>query len=196
MAIVTSKGIKLEYRDLGLKNVMRGVRAFGDMSLRVGVVGPKAAERTADGRLTNAENAVIQAFGLGGARPRDFINKPLTKNKDVIKRTLANAVRRALGRFIFDPSVTTIETALDDAGRVIVKIPRDAIMDHEVPPRNRPTTIAKKGFDHPLIDHLDLYDAISYRIVRGSGDVLEAGATEFEAFEIGGDVNPNASKVG
>lgn len=207
-------GFVFEYRDLGLKNILRGTRAFSGMRLHVGVVGAKAAERTADGRLTNAENAAIQMYGLGGAPPRDFLNKPFADRKAEVERVLANAMRRAIGYFVRNSSsggdrsgsafgtsaspvvgvAGTIESVLDEAGRQLARIPRDAIAEGVAPP-NAESTVKSKGFDKPLIDTLGLYDSISHRVVRESGDVLEAGAGDYEAFEFEGDINANAHKI-
>lgn len=217
MAILTRQkglGFAIEYRDFGLKNILRGTRAFSGMRLHVGVVGARAAERTADGRLTNAENAAIQQYGLGDAPPRDFLNGPFVERKADVQRILAAAMRRAIGYFVRNGSsggsrsgaafsggavptlgVTgTIEEVLDEAGRQLAQIPKDAISDG-VPPPNAPATVKKKGFDKPLIDTLSLYQSISHRVVRESGDFMEAGATDFEAFEFGNDVNPNVMKI-
>jgi len=183
--IQTRRGVKFEYRDFGLKKILDDVARANLTQLRVGVVGAKASQPTADGRLTNAENAVIQQYGLAGppgSPPRDFLNQPFTS----ARYQVASIMRRVVGRIIRGE---TSEQALDWAGYELEKISRDAIMGPPgISPHNAPFTIQKKGFDHPLIDHLNLYDAISHRVVREGGDVLEAGSSvgDFESFEIGG----------
>jgi hypothetical protein len=183
--IPTRIGVKFEYRDHGLKKVLSDVSRLNLTKLRVGVVGPKASQPTTDGRLTNAENAVIQQYGLAGppgSPPRDFLNGPFLSARAVV----ASVLRRVCGRVI---QGETPEQAVDWAGSQLQKIPRDAIMSSQgISPRNAAATVAKKGFDHPLVDHLDLYDAISHQVIREGGDLLEAGSSigDYEAFEIGG----------
>ncbi len=176
--------VRVVYRDLGLKKILAACTRLGGLNLRVGVVGAKANERTADGRLTNAENGAIQQYGLAGppgSPPRDFLNQPFTSQKAKV----ASILRRITGRVV--RLEETPEQAMDWAGAEFQKISRDAIYAG-IAPRNKPSTIAKKGFDHPLVDTLGLYDAVSHRVVRDSGDVLEAGSAsgDFQSFEIGG----------
>lgn len=186
MPVATKVGVRFEYHDLGLRKVLENIARTNVVRLRVGVVGPRAVERTADGRLTNAENGVIQQYGLAGppgAPPRDFLNQPFVS----ARAQVASILRRVAGRTVRGESV---EQAFDWAGYELEKISRDAIMDPPgILPRNASATVHKKGFDHPLIDHLDLYAAISHRVVREGGDVLEAGSSvgDFESFEIGGE---------
>lgn len=173
-------GMKLEYKDLGLQKILQDAARV--VSVRVGVVGARAAETTADGRLTNAENAVIQTYGLGGAPRRDMLNKPFADARTLV----ASILRKIPGKVVRGESP---EAAADAAGYELEKIARDAIMGPPgIGPKNAPRTIERKGFDHPLIDHLDLYNSISHRVVREGGDVLEAGSStgDYEMFEIGG----------
>lgn len=177
--------VRVEYKDLGLKKVFDAIARIGLVSLRVGVVGAKASQLTADGRLTNAENAVIQQYGLAPKHytKRDFLNQPFKSERAKV----AGILRRVMGRVV--NLYETPEQAVDWAGYQLQKITRDAIMDPPgIGPLNAPATVEKKGFNHPLIDHLDLYDAISHRVVRESGDVIDAGGAvdAVESFEIGG----------
>ncbi|MGN6103654.1 MAG: hypothetical protein ACTHU0_00990 [Kofleriaceae bacterium] len=178
--------MKLEYRDLGLGKVLEAVAKTDVVKVRVGVVGPKAVERTADGRLTNAENAVIQQYGLGPPHyvARDFLNRPF---KDEQAR-VASILRRVAGRIV--RLQETPEEAVDWAGGELAKIAKDAIDGPpHIPPKNAPSTVEKKGFDHPLVETNTLRDAVSHRVVREGGGVLEAGSAigDYEIFEIGGD---------
>jgi hypothetical protein len=173
----------MEVRDLGIGKVLERFAELRGAKLRVGVVGPRASERTADGRLTNAENAVIQQYGLAPKHytSRDFLNAPFKEER----ARVANALRRAAGRVV--RLEATPEQALDAAGYDLEKIATDAILDKQVPPPNRTATVDSKGFDHPLVDSLGLVNAISHRVVKESG-ALEAGSAigDYESYEIGG----------
>lgn len=179
MPVLTRGGIRMEYRDLGLEKILREVAKTSLVTLRAGVVGPKASEHTADGRLTNAENAVIQQYGLAPTHftSRDFLHKPFVDERTRVTSILRRAVARICRG-------DTAEAAMDAAGYELQHIPREAIMSG-VAPANTAATVAKKGFNHPLVDHLDLYDAISHRLVRNTEDALDAGAGDYESFEIG-----------
>lgn len=181
MAVQTQNGVRFEFRDLGLAEVVRRFRELDVVSLRVGAVGPKAQQRTADGRLTNAENLVIQMFGLGGAAPRNpfqVFDKSTPMVAGIFRRICSNVIRLQ----------ETPEQAIDRAGYQLVKLTTDAILNRQIPPPNKPSTIDKKGFDHPLVDSSGLVDAMSHQVVRGGGGLLDAGAAigDYDTFEVGG----------
>lgn len=192
MPILTGKGVKLEYRDFGLTEITKRIAELRGTRLYVGVVGPRASELTEDGRLTNAENAAIQQYGLAPKHytKRDFLKGPFTRERSRVSSIL----RRVAGRVL--RLQMTPEQSLDEAGYELERIVLEAI-DAHVKPENAPATVEKKGFNHPLVETNNLSNAISHRIVRGSGDVLEAGSTvdDFQAFEISGLTNPNSGKA-
>lgn len=184
MAVQTSNGVRFEFRDLGLAEVVRRFRELDVVSLRVGAVGPKAQQRTADGRLTNAENLVIQMFGLAGppgapARdPFQVFTRHTPMVASIFRRICSNVIRLQ----------ETPMQAIDRAGYQLVKMSTDSILDKRIGPPNAKATVDTKGFDHPLVDSGGLVDAISHQTVRSGGGLLDAGSSagDYQTFEVGG----------
>jgi hypothetical protein len=171
------------WRDFGLKKILRNVQDAAVEHIRVGVVGPKAHDRSMDDRLTNAEVAAINHYGSsdGHVPARRFLTEPFQHDRFRVM----NIMRKAVERLVFEK----VESAMDRAGEQLAEVVRRAIIATPgIGPANAPSTVAKKGFNHPLVWGYGLAEAISHRLVRGRGDFLEAGASagEYEHFEVAG----------
>jgi hypothetical protein len=175
--------VRVTWKDFGLEKILTGVQRAGVNNIHVGLVGPKALEPSADGRLTNAEVGAINYHGTddGVVPPRKWLDEPF-KNRKHVTGLFASAALRILNR----PSEP--EVALEWLGGELARVVHDRILaSPAVGKPNAPSTIAKKGFDHALLWLGGLANAISYRLVRKSGDITEAGTGgEFEAFQVSG----------
>lgn len=177
--------VRVTWKDYGLEKVLTAVQRACVNDIRVGLVGPKALEPSADGRLTNAEVGEINYRGTddGVVPPRRWLDEPFKNKRRVVTGIMADVARDIL---FVDPNHP--EAAMERAGSRLAKIIHDRILaTPQIGRRNKPSTIAKKGFDHALLWLGGLANAISYRLVRKGGDVIEAGAgSEFEAFQVSG----------
>lgn len=74
---------------------------------------------------------------------------------------------------------TNIDDHLDRMGLKVQKRILQKI-DNRISPGNAPSTIEKKGFDHPLVDSGNLYSSITYTVNDGTLDVgvLETASAE------------------
>lgn len=175
---------KVVWRDFGLTKITSNVIRAGFDKISVGVLGHKAHEPSMDGRLTNGDVAAINFYGSddGVVPPRDFLVKPLeAKRKKVVEIFKGLGIRLING----DDAAGMLE----DTGRKLAMVVRDNILRKgNIQPPNAPSTIAKKGFNHPLVWSYALAEAISYRLMSHAGRIVEAGAATFgyESFEIGG----------
>lgn len=179
-----SSRVRVTYRDLGLKKIVKNVQQTGVRSVQVGVVGAKANDPSGDGRRTVGVAALINQFGTddGVIQPRPFLTEPYQKQRARVTGLLRETARR-----VISPS-SNGEVALDWLGGELAKMVRDALVSGANYAHNKPTTILKKGFDHALVWTEALANAISHRLIRVSGSILEAGSAigDYESFEYTG----------
>jgi HK97 gp10 family phage protein len=82
------------------------------------------------------------------------------------------------------------DTELTQLGMKLQKLILKKIDSH-VQPSNAPSTVAKKGFDHPLVENGNLYDSIDIKIDDGT---LNVGVLENEDIAYYATVNEFGSK--
>ena len=178
---------KPEFKDLGLGKWLKRISDAGLARIRVGVVGAKAGEPSGDGRVTVAEAALINEYGAEATLPsgvkikipeRSFLRKPLTQRNPAVFKLMNEFTRKVVD------NEGTVDDAAHEAGKGLAEISKRAITSG-IPPENTDETERKKGFNHPLIHTHALVDAISHRVVRENGDVLEDGASsaDYDALE-------------
>ncbi len=153
---------RVEYRDLGLNQILKNLGKLANTSLRVGVVGPKASQRSIDGRLTNAEVALINEYGSRDKHvpARSFLREPFRANPRAVVRAFGG-ITRSVALLRADPT-----TAINKAGQELAQIIKQGIEKSGIFKSNAPDTIKKKGFAHPLVWSHRLVDAISYQVIR------------------------------
>lgn len=170
----------VEWVDLGLEQFLKNMRVLDQTSVQVGFVGPAAAASEPSGRITVAEAGLIAEYGASraGIPARRPIRGTITPE---FAQHHGEDVGKAVANFQ-DPV-----SALDAAGKALAEAISGRILRGDFE-GNTSSTVQKKGFDHPLLETGALVGAVGHRIVRGSGDTVESGASpeEFEAFEIGG----------
>lgn len=217
------------YKDLGLQEILKKVSDFGFTSVRVGIVGPKASDRSGtDGRLSVAEVAMIHILGLAPEHHtrRDFLGAPF--RIDANKKRMAFYFRTAAKAVL--QLKTSPEIVMAQLGQVAVGIVRGASMSLDMSNGAshavgvlplKESTIAKKRLmgrsnaryedvsagrvmgrwqpahsrrvDSPenvLNETGALLNAVSYRVVRTSGSMVDAEASplDYDAYQIGNDV--------
>lgn len=91
----------------------------------------------------NATKALYNEFGTEKIPERPFIRRGFDNIETIVKN--ANS-----------PS---------EVGEQMVKNMKKAILRSEYP-RNAPSTIKKKGFDFPLVEHWDMYHNLTYKVGR------------------------------
>ncbi len=169
------------YTDLGLEIILKGFDKLDGTKVEIGVVGDNAERKSADGRLTMGEEAIINEFGSKNMHvpARHFVSGTITTKDATDAASKVMEVASTGG---------DIDKALNDAGSKMAEKIRERIYRGAFKP-NAPSTVKAKGFDHPLMDTSRLADAINHRLVRGDGDTVDGGAGDegYQAFEIGGE---------
>ena len=107
----------------------------------------------ADGTLV-ALVAALNNYGTGRIPPRPFFNLAIDKNKKKWPHNLGVA----LARYDFDAA-----KALALLGQEVVEEIQQEIRDMFDPP-NAPSTIARKGFDKPLIETSTMLKSPTYLV--------------------------------
>jgi hypothetical protein len=150
--------LKVTDRDFGWKGLEHAVLKLGGKGAftLVGVQGAHAAANVQDTALTYAQLARIHEFGAGRSPERSFIRATIDKYQSAIQKRAI-----ALGRGVLLDAFS-VEQALELLGEYVVGLIRQRIADG-IAPRNKPSTIKRKGSSKPLIDTGGLRASITHR---------------------------------
>lgn len=96
----------------------------------------------------NAKKAMYNEFGTEKIPARPFIKRGLDNIDDIVARNIGKGVNSY--SFIGKEMEQNIKKAINKS-------------DY---PRNAPSTVKKKGFDFPLIENRDMYNAITFRVTK------------------------------
>lgn len=146
-------------QDRGSERVIRNLQKR-PRSLKVGVLAPDAdVQYTGEqGPTTVGEAAFFNEFGTVNIPPRSWLRAWVDGNR----KRLANEQLRAYQQIVFPPFRNEVQT-LNALGEKYVDEITGRI-DAGIPPKNADFTIAKKGFDHPLIDSGLFIKSITHRV--------------------------------
>ena len=147
-------------RNGGPRELRRKLKRMASEIVEVGIMGDPELARIAVHNEFGTRNAPARPFmrtGLDGAAPQ-----------------IADALARGAGLNLdgVNPRV-----ALARSGIVAAEAVRQSITDFDDPP-NAPSTVAKKGFDDPLIHFRKLRGGIDWRISADRAERLREAARE------------------
>jgi hypothetical protein len=136
--------------------------SLGRAEVRAGIVGPKANERHHDSDLTNGEVGIIQEMGAPsiGLPERSFVRKTLRDSRFQAEFAVLQA--RLVGEVL--AGRMNRDEALAAMGAFTAERIRRTILDDEVKPELKQSTIEAKGSDRVLVDHGQLVEAIGWEI--------------------------------
>lgn len=159
---------KYEWIDMGLEKILQHVHFLDETNARVGIVGAAGDKRSGDGRMTVGEVALINEFGTKSIPARSFMRSALRTEK-----------AHELAYFLAETALTfgNVDQALHAAGEGLAEVMRAKITSATLR-QNKASTIAKKGFNSPLLDTGVLLRSIDYELVRASGGILSSGGSE------------------
>jgi hypothetical protein len=144
--------------DHGAKRAMK-LSKQPRLKLRIGVLPRDAGKKHRDSGESVGQIALWQEFGTPGIEPRSWLFDWLDEEIDVIAKQVGADTQRV----IMDG--TSERTALERRGSVYRQQVEDRIRFANVLRGNEPSTIAKKGFDLPLIDTEQFIEAIRWEVV-------------------------------
>jgi hypothetical protein len=150
----------------GLAGLARRLKALRGATASAGYddqVHPETVDDP-EGPRTVAEIAMRNNFGID-APERPFMDISMREGRDILSKYARVAVKKMLDK----PSVAAMAPLALAMARSIV----DTI-DSQVPPPNAAATVAKKGFDHPLIESGYMRaNTKAWAKVRGSEKLVE-----------------------
>ena len=147
-------------KDLGWKRIVRKTRFLNGKEIRAGVLSSAGAE--ANG-IPIAQVGAFNEYGTEASdkRPwnvpaRPFLSKT-TDEKKGWQKNVANAVDRIIeGAEVMGELNTVGETMKKDIKNIFGQVSKFK--------RLKPSTVARKGHNLPLLDSGALYDAIDYEV--------------------------------
>lgn len=157
----------------GVVKVLTALKDLTKLRVECGILAEDARRPTPDGRLTYGELTYIQIHGTrdGHIPKRDFFNRTTRRGRAEILREYATAGKNVANG-------ATPRKELERLGQHVAGMLRNTI-EEMVPPPNADETIARKGFDHPLIHTRGLIELISSRVrdgARPTEDAADEGA--------------------
>lgn len=139
-----------------------------NLTLVLGVIGPSASELEDGSKLTLAELALVHEYGTDTIPERSFLRSTLIARRGDLAALQVTVFKRVLAREL------TARAAMELIGEQCVSWIRAAIVAGIDPPLAT-ETILRKSSTKPLIDHGQLYRAISYQVVdRKAGAASKA----------------------
>lgn len=156
------------YDDATFRYLRGEIATLGTLGLRVGIVGPAASQVEDGSDLTLAQLGLIHEYGAviirgDGTRieipERSWLRSTLIAHREDLARLRIVVLKRVLAGTI------TARAAMEFLGEQVTAWIRARIVAGIDPP-NATSTILAKGSTKPLIDHGQLYRAISYEVVE------------------------------
>lgn len=105
--------------------------------------------------------AAAAEFGVPGKNvpQRSFLRATIDINRERIIGVMKGLINDIMA------GKMTMGQALDEIGKLVGELMKKRILGR-IPPPNAPLTIARKGFDHPLIETTQMINDIKHRIGR------------------------------
>lgn len=148
-------------KDMGGKRIISEAKNISSSYTEIGVHGD-AGEHIGDGEdaaavaVTIAEVAFWNEFGTITAPERSFMRSTIDENRKDLERETAKLLNEVVeGRI-------DAKMALDKLGLRIQELIKQKILELNDPP-NAPSTIARKGFNNPLVDSRQLWRSIAFK---------------------------------
>jgi hypothetical protein len=129
------------------------------LKLRIGVLPSDAGTKHKDSGESVGQIALWAEYGWPGVKGRYWLDGWLIEEADVIVKQLAADTHRVI------MASADERTALERRGSVYRQQVDDRIRFANVLRGNAPSTIAKKGFDLPLIDTEQFIETIRWEVV-------------------------------
>ena len=108
----------------------------------------------------NIHKAIANEFGVPDQNvpPRPFMHQTIQNHKKEWTPLFNNLLKKNGGN---------VDKAFNSLGAVIKGQVVDTIINGDFEP-NAPSTIAKKGFDKPLIDTSDMKNSVNWAVIEGN----------------------------
>lgn len=132
-------------------------------------VGPQKTKPADDKTPNLAEIGWWNEYGTATSPPRPWLRETIRENRKRISRKLLKELRRHL------ENRQNLRKTYERLGEFEVQLVTDKIL-YMTTPSNRPATVAKKGFNDPLVDLGELVMAVGYRVRLRGGKMPREGS--------------------
>lgn len=140
-------------RDLGWKDIVQGYRNLHGKTIKAGVLQGAGSEKNG---VPISQVATWNEYGTSRIPSRPFIAIATDESKG-----WQSEVKKQVGGIT---SSVDVNGALNTIGEQMKKDIKNVIGDRSKLKPNAPSTIAKKGFDAPLIDTGKLQESIDFEV--------------------------------
>ncbi len=163
--------MSVDTTDLGLGSVRELLDDLKDTTVTFGYQGPSGEAKHPGASESVAAIAAKQEFGTKNAPARPLGRVTMDRNR----KEFGDATKKAIADVI-DGRSTDATDAAEPLGVLAVRELRKTIdMSRDWAEENKPSTIAKKGHDQPLVGEFGmLYESASYAVRKG-GDIVKQG---------------------
>lgn len=152
---------KIEDHDKGWGSVVKRVKQAKDGRVKVGVLADDSKGGADHGGLTVAELAVVQHFGTDEIAARPWLQMAFDQQREILSKMGAQLMAKVIfGEISMDQALGLMGAKLSAEAKKVITV------GNQLEP-NKPSTIAKKGSDRPLVDTARLLNANTWAIDKG-----------------------------
>ena len=144
-------------KDKGSKKIIRSAKDLKGSFVTIGVHGAEGEEVYPDSGVTVAEVAFWNEYGTITAPERSFIRSTIDESRQELDQLTTKFLKEIIAGKL------TTEKALDKLGLKIQTLIQKKILELN-DPVNAPATVARKGFNNPLVDSRRLWRSIAYQV--------------------------------
>lgn len=138
----------VEIKDLGYDKIVRELLSLDKKKVSAGLL---------DNKKNRAQIGYWQEYGTPTIPKRPFMRTTITKYQDSYTNLFAKKIK-----FLIEGSITQNQ-ALTDLGKQMARDLENSIITWSDPP-NAKSTVQKKGFNDPLIEHKIMLSLINFKI--------------------------------
>jgi hypothetical protein len=155
--------LKVKSRDVTWGRFKKAVQSFKNMTVDIGLPAQGKFKHNGESKVSSYNELVKTAFY------NEFGSVKVNLPERALFRTSFNSMSLKIQRMMnagardIVKGIITVEQVLNNIGEEVVQKIRDNIVKG-MPPKNAPSTIAKKGFNHPMLWTGQLYDNIQYKL--------------------------------
>lgn len=131
------------------------MNTWSDLNIKVGVFS-KGGSYSNDGGepLSSADVALINEMGSGNIPARPFISDSFYESEDIVEPMLEG--------FLFEKNTKSLSR---DIGKILKQMMQQRIIESSSHYQaNAPTTIERKGFDHPLVETGRMLGDVNFKV--------------------------------
>lgn len=157
---------KTNDKDKGYRKIIKASKDLKGSLVTIGVHSEEGQEVYPGSGATVAEVAFWNEYGTVTAPERSFIRSTIDENRSELELLTSKLLKAVIDRKM------TTEVALNKLGFKIQTLIQKKILTLNDPP-NAESTVARKGFNNPLVDSRRLWRSVAYEVLLGGGKMRD-----------------------